>query len=82
MPVVSNGVACGVDQDENGNTGAYSCDEIDTTMICAGYLGLGGKDACQGDSGGPLVVRNADDTVVPTLIFLEFGHVFLISTIG
>jgi len=62
LPVVSNGVACGVDQDENGNTGAYSCDEIDTTMICAGYLGLGGKDACQGDSGGPLVVRNADDT--------------------
>lgn len=62
LPIVSNRVACGVDQDENGNSGAYSCDEVDTTMICAGYLGLGGKDACQGDSGGPLVVRNASDT--------------------
>ena len=24
-------------------------------MICAGYQGVGGKDACQGDSGGPLI---------------------------
>ena len=24
-------------------------------MICAGYVGTGGKDSCQGDSGGPLV---------------------------
>ena len=24
-------------------------------MICAGYPGIGGKDACKGDSGGPLV---------------------------
>ncbi|XP_028128523.2 trypsin, partial [Diabrotica virgifera virgifera] len=26
---------------------------ITTNMFCAGYLGVGGKDACQGDSGGP-----------------------------
>ena len=30
------------------------------TMVCAGYLKFGGKDACQGDSGGPLVYREAD----------------------
>ena len=27
------------------------------SMVCAGYLKFGGKDACQGDSGGPLVYR-------------------------
>ena len=27
------------------------------TMICAGDLYFGGKDACQGDSGGPLLIR-------------------------
>ena len=30
------------------------------TMVCAGYLKFGGKDACQGDSGGPLVYRETD----------------------
>ncbi|KAJ8932944.1 hypothetical protein NQ314_014323 [Rhamnusium bicolor] len=30
---------------------------ITDRMICAGYVGEGGKDACQGDSGGPLVVN-------------------------
>jgi len=28
---------------------------IKDSMICAGVLGEGGKDACQGDSGGPLM---------------------------
>merc|ERR1719330_1342227 len=27
------------------------------SMVCAGYVKYGGKDACQGDSGGPLVFR-------------------------
>ena len=27
------------------------------SMVCAGFLKFGGKDACQGDSGGPLVYR-------------------------
>ena len=62
LPIVANDVACGAAQDAQGNSGAYSCDEVDATMICAGFVGEGGKDACQGDSGGPLVVRNADDT--------------------
>jgi len=33
---------------------AYS-GRIKESMICAGFLGQGGKDACQGDSGGPLM---------------------------
>lgn len=28
---------------------------INSNMICAGFNGIGGKDACQGDSGGPMV---------------------------
>uniref|UniRef100_A0A0K8TZL4 Transmembrane protease serine 3 n=1 Tax=Bactrocera latifrons TaxID=174628 RepID=A0A0K8TZL4_BACLA len=31
---------------------------IKATMLCAGHVGEGGKDACQGDSGGPLIVRD------------------------
>jgi secreted trypsin-like serine protease len=27
-------------------------------MLCAGFVGAGGKDSCQGDSGGPLAVLN------------------------
>ncbi|XP_046964200.1 trypsin, alkaline C-like [Vanessa cardui] len=28
---------------------------VTSEMVCAGILGVGGKDACQGDSGGPLL---------------------------
>merc|ERR1711997_750376 len=31
---------------------------ITDAMICAGYPGVGGKDACQGDSGGPFVCND------------------------
>ena len=34
---------------------AYPWYTISDAIICAGYLGEGGKDACSGDSGGPLV---------------------------
>ena len=34
---------------------AYSDYSITASMVCAGLVGTGGKDACQGDSGGPLV---------------------------
>jgi len=37
----------------------YPLDIFDT-MVCAGYLQFGGKDACQGDSGGPLVYKQDD----------------------
>ncbi|XP_057659340.1 transmembrane protease serine 9-like [Diorhabda carinulata] len=32
----------------------YPDEKVTDDMICAGYIGTGGKDACQGDSGGPL----------------------------
>lgn len=31
---------------------------ITPQMLCAGYVGIGGRDACQGDSGGPLVIAD------------------------
>lgn len=33
-------------------------------MICAGLLGVGGKDSCQGDSGGPMKVNGKIHGVV------------------
>jgi len=33
----------------------YYGNQISSSMVCAGKLGVGGKDSCQGDSGGPLV---------------------------
>jgi trypsin len=32
--------------------------KVASQTLCAGYLGVGGKDTCQGDSGGPLVQNN------------------------
>uniref|UniRef100_A0ABD2VZH0 Peptidase S1 domain-containing protein n=1 Tax=Trichogramma kaykai TaxID=54128 RepID=A0ABD2VZH0_9HYME len=34
----------------------YEGRDITERMLCAGYVGVGGRDACQGDSGGPLVL--------------------------
>jgi len=39
---------------------------IQDSMICLGYLGVGGKDACMGDSGGPAVCNGVLDGVVST----------------
>ena len=33
-------------------------------MLCAGELGVGGKDSCQGDSGGPLFTTTPSDSFV------------------
>ena len=41
---------------------------ITDSMICAGYPGLGGKDACQGDSGGPLVCDNNGNAVLAGVV--------------
>eukprot|EP00966_Prymnesium_polylepis_P288843 6671809-Prymnesium_polylepis.1 len=42
-------------------------------MLCAGFLGVGGKDVCSGDSGGPLFIT--DDSQQPILIgVVSFGR--------
>ncbi|XP_058808153.1 trypsin-7-like [Phymastichus coffea] len=37
---------------------------IADTELCAGYIGIGGKDSCQGDSGGPLVIGNVQVGII------------------
>ncbi|XP_050353672.1 trypsin, alkaline C-like [Nymphalis io] len=35
--------------------GEHQVPNVTSGMVCAGILGVGGKDACDGDSGGPLL---------------------------
>ncbi|XP_068150079.1 trypsin-1 [Drosophila tropicalis] len=42
------------------------------TMLCAGYVRSGGRDACQGDSGGPLIVR--DQRIFRQAGVVSFGY--------
>ena len=46
---------------------------ITDSMICAGYPGVGGKDACQGDSGGPFVCNDGGKAVVAGTTSFGFG---------
>merc|ERR1712051_486309 len=41
---------------------------ITDAMICAGYPGVGGKDACQGDSGGPFVCNDGGKAVIAGVV--------------
>ncbi|XP_016934312.3 trypsin-1 [Drosophila suzukii] len=41
------------------------------TMLCAGLVQTGGRDACQGDSGGPLIVR---DRIFRLAGVVSFGY--------
>ena len=37
-------------------------------MICAGYRGVGGKDACSGDSGGPFICNDGGKAVLAGIV--------------
>ena len=37
-------------------------------MFCAGYPGVGGKDACNGDSGGPFVCNVNNKAVIAGIV--------------
>lgn len=45
-------------------------------MICAGYLGEGGKDSCKGDSGGPLRCYHTENDTETLLLIgvVSWGH--------
>lgn len=50
MPIVDRAICNGADS-YNGDIGKQE--------ICAGLMGVGGKDTCQGDSGGPLFAKGS-----------------------
>ena len=41
---------------------------ITSSMLCAGYPNVGGKDSCQGDSGGPYVCNDNGNPVIAGVV--------------
>ena len=62
VPAISN-TAC--NSDYGGS--------ITDAMICAGYPGVGGKDACQGDSGGPFICNDGGKAVLAGVVSWGYG---------
>ena len=52
---------------------AYGGGAITDSMICAGYPGVGGKDACQGDSGGPFVCNDGGKAIAAGVVSWGIG---------
>ncbi|CAL4195340.1 unnamed protein product, partial [Meganyctiphanes norvegica] len=71
LPNILQKVTVGVYTDDECRT-AYWFEEIDETMICAGFP-EGGKDACQGDSGGPLVCSDTGSNYLAGVVSWGFG---------
>ena len=65
VPVITN-------SDCYSDYGAYG-GLITNSMMCAGYPGVGGKDACQGDSGGPLVCNDGGNAVIAGVVSWGIG---------
>lgn len=53
----------------------YEDETILDSMMCAGLLGVGGKDSCQGDSGGPLAVLAENGTALYLAGVVSWGYV-------
>ena len=66
VPTVTN-------SDCNNAYSFCSCPNITDSMLCAGYLGEGGKDACIGDSGGPLVCNDNGNAVLVGVVSWALG---------
>jgi hypothetical protein len=47
--------------------------KITDSMLCAGFIQTGGKDACQGDSGGPLIIDNGTRKTLVGVVSWGFG---------
>jgi trypsin len=65
MPIVDRAICNGPDS-YNGDIGKQE--------ICAGLMGVGGKDTCQGDSGGPLFAKGSSGAFDTQVGVVSWGN--------